>query len=508
VLIGNGGAEYGVRGYITAYEVETGEQAWRFYTVPGDPSKPFEHKDLEAAAKTWGGEWWKYGGGGTVWDAMAYDPELGLLYIGTGNGSPWDRNFRSPGGGDNLYLSSIVALKASTGEYVWHYQTTPGEQWDFTATQHIILADLTIKGEKRKLLMQAPKNGFFYVLDRTNGKFISGDAFVYVNWAKGIDSLTGRPIENDFARYEKVNTDIAPIYSGGHNWQSMAFNHKTGLVYIPARDNVTMYGRDLDWVYNKKGYGTGNGQNFATGFNPKVPTRTDSVARKIAPRGFLLAWDPLKRKEVWRVPQKADWNGGVVTTAANLVFEGDAAGDLKAFDATNGKELWKANLGGGIIAPPITYLMDGKQYVSIAVGWGGAFGLKQKIAPMQGGRIFTFGLDGKAPYPTFEKAKEQKLIDVPFSATKDQIAHGQGLFLQYCDMCHAAAGKGGGGVIPDLGYSSKETHASIMQIVREGAYLPLGMPKFGDRLSEKDVKDIQYFIFNSAKQLRAEKNKK
>ena len=218
IIIGNGGAEFGVRGYVTAYNPSDGNQVWRFYTVPGDPSKPFENKAMEEAAKTWSGSWWKYGGGGTAWDAMAYDPALKLLYVGTGNGSPWDRKYRSNGVGDNLYLSSIVAINVSNGEMVWYYQTTPGDSWDFTAAQHIILADLEIKGVKRKVLMQAPKNGFFYMIDRTNGKFISGDPFVYTNWAKKIDSTTGRPIEEPGVHYETMNTDVSPNYNGGHNW--------------------------------------------------------------------------------------------------------------------------------------------------------------------------------------------------------------------------------------------------------------------------------------------------
>jgi quinohemoprotein ethanol dehydrogenase len=250
VIIGNGGAEYGVRGYITAYDGITGEQMWRTYTVPGNPGLPFESKAMEEAARTWTGEWWKYGGGGTVWDAMAYDPDLNLLYVGVGNGSPWPRIYRSPEGGDNLYLSSILALNPQNGELVWYYQTTPGDNWDYTATQHLILADLIIEGQERKVIMQAPKNGFFYVLDRTNGNFISAEPYVYVNWASGIDQKTGRPIENEWSGYEDKDVQIFPSHIGGHNWQPMAFNPETGLVYIPSQDHSLIFRLLPNWKFD------------------------------------------------------------------------------------------------------------------------------------------------------------------------------------------------------------------------------------------------------------------
>jgi PQQ-dependent dehydrogenase (methanol/ethanol family) len=257
VIIGNGGAEYGVRGYVSAYDAESGKLAWRFYTVPGDPSKPFESPAMDRAAKTWKGEWWKMGGGGTVWDSLAYDPELDLLYVGTGNGSPWNRDIRSPGGGDNLYLSSILALRPDTGELVWFYQTTPGDSWDFTATQHMILAELEIGGRQRKVLMQAPKNGFFYVLDRKTGELISAEAYVPMTWAKGIDKTTGRPIEDPAARYEKSLALVKPGPLGGHNWQPMSFSPQTGLVYIPAQDPFFVYAQDRRFQFKPGAWNTG-----------------------------------------------------------------------------------------------------------------------------------------------------------------------------------------------------------------------------------------------------------
>jgi quinohemoprotein ethanol dehydrogenase len=502
VIIGNGGAEFGVRGYITAYNAKTGQQVWRFYTVPGDPAKPFESKAMEAAAKTWTGEWWKYGGGGTAWDAMAYDPDLKLLYVGTGNGSPWDRQYRSPGGGDNLYLSSIVALNPANGELVWYFQETPGESWDFTATQPIILADLTIKGQPRKVLMQAPKNGFFYVLDRTNGAFISADPYVYVNWAKGVDSVTGRPIENDFARYTGQNSDVAPDYDGGHNWHPMAYNPKTGLVYIPARENVGMYGHDPTWIYNKRGGGTGNGWNVAIGYDSTKPTHRDTAAEKADPRGMLIAWDPVRRKEVWRVDQGSNWNGGLLATSAGIIFQGTEDGYFIAYDASTGAVLWKVSVGGGVIAPPVTYMIDGRQYITLVAGWGGGVGMKFKGAALQPGRIYTFVSGGTAAMPKFiQQAVVPTIPDIPFTATPQEVAHGKELFRSYCSTCHVIA-HGGGGLAPDLAYTSSVTHQSFLAIVYRGAYLPLGMPRFGDRLSENDVLDIQKFILTSAREAK------
>ncbi|MEE3332438.1 MAG: PQQ-dependent dehydrogenase, methanol/ethanol family, partial [Myxococcota bacterium] len=360
VIIGNGGAEYGVRGYVGAYDASTGELLWRTYTVPGDPSKPFESEALERAAATWTGEWWKYGGGGTVWDAIAYDPELELLYIGTGNGSPHARWARSPGGGDNLYLSSILALKPDTGEQVWHFQTTPADSWDYTATQHILLADLEIEGRVRQVLMQAPKNGFFFVLDRETGEFISGAPFVKMNWAEGLTE-EGRPIESEQADYREETRWIHPSSIGGHNWHPMAFHPGTGLVYIPALEMAMPMLFDKDWMY-KPGR-----QNLAVDFGEFDVTELED------PKSFLLAWDPVAQREVWRASYKAPWNGGALATAGNLVFQGSADGRLIAYRASDGEPLWESPAGTGVMAGPVTYSVDGVQYVAVAAGWGGSF---------------------------------------------------------------------------------------------------------------------------------------
>lgn len=495
VIIGNGGAEYGTRGYVTAYDALTGSQAWRFYTVPGDPSKPFESKAMEAAAETWTGEWWKYGGGGTAWDAMAYDPDLNLLYVGTGNGSPWNREVRSPGGGDNLYLSSIVALNPDNGELVWYYQTTPGDTWDYTATQHIILADLPINGVNRKVLMQAPKNGFFYVIDRTNGKLISAKPYVPINWATEVDYESGRPIETEFSRYTTVNAYITPGPGGGHNWQPMAFNPKTGLVYIPARRDVYMYGQNPDWKFIKDV----RSWNLGVGYVDDNPVYKDSLADQNF--GELIAWDPINQKKVWSVNHATSWNAGVLTTN-DLVFQGTAEGHFLAYDAKTGEKMWESSLNTGIIAAPITYMVDDIQYVTIAVGWGGVLGLWEKYTKqINPGAIYTFALGKNEPKPEYPTKPESKIITLPVSGSEVEITNGSALYSQYCGSCHNL---NGGGVIPNLILSTPETFQIFSEIVKEGAFLPKGMPKFGDRLSGQDIADIKQYILSTAKKKRSE----
>jgi quinohemoprotein ethanol dehydrogenase len=500
VIIGNGGAEFGVRGYFTAYDAMTGEQQWRFYTVPGDPSKPMESKALEMALGTWSGEWWKYGGGGTAWDAIVFDPELNLLYVGTGNGSPWNRYHRSDGKGDNLFLSSILAVDPDNGELVWHYQTTPGEQWDYTATQPIILADMEIEGQTRKVLMQAPKNGFFYVLDRINGELISANNYTYVNWATGIDMTTGRPIEASYSRYEKENVVLSPSYNGGHNWHPMAYNYETGLVYIPVHINNFTYGHDPDWKPVEKSL------NIGSRSNSKNPTRYDQNAPANLGQGILLAWDPVKQQSAWQVENPSfTVNGGVMTTAGGLVFQGTADGKFRAYDATDGTILWEYNIGAGVIAPPMTYMMDGKQYVSIAVGWGGGIpSLWRKATEQrQPGTIFTFavGADTSRKYQGFPKVAPAKLIDIEYTATEEEINKGEEIYGSYCQRCHGIMGMNGGS-IPNLAYSNESVFGFMKEILLDGVLLELGMPNFSDRLTEEDVQLIKKYILHSARDLR------
>ncbi len=499
VIIGNGGAELGVRGYITAYDTQTGAQAWRFYTVPGDPSKPFEGKHLEKAAATWhGGKWWEIGGGGTVWDSMAYDPELNLLYIGVGNGSPWNRYIRSPGGGDNLYLTSIIAINPDVGTMAWYYQTTPGDTWDYTATQHLILADIQIAGTLRKVIMQAPKNGFFYVIDRTNGQFISAEAYAQVTWASRIDQETGRPVENPDAHYANEPKTIRPSPYGAHNWHPMTFSPLTGLVYIPVLDLEFKYGQNNAFKHEPGQWNVG--VDMELGIPAKTAEGQIEALRKVG--GHLAAWDPVKQKEAWRVNHKTSWNGGLLSTAGNLVFQGRSDGMFAAYAADSGKLVWETPVHIGIIAPPISYLVDGEQYIAVAAGWGGAFGLasgvpKHRDNVLTEGRIFTFKLGGKATVSTPTVTSINLPVPPDLKSTPAQVAEGEKLYHQYCSTCHGP-GAGGSGVLPDLRYMAPTAHDAFDAIVRGGAYAGKGMASFANVLNESQAKAVHAYIVSQS----------
>ena len=494
VIIGNSGAEYGVRGYVTAYDALTGQQSWRFYTVPGNPANGFENEAMRKAAETWSGKWWESGGGGTAWDAYAYDPELKLIYVGVGNGTLWNQSLRSPQGGDNLYLSSVVALNSDDGSLEWYYQTTPGDNWDYTATQHMILAEIEFNNQPRKVLMQAPKNGFFYVLDRTDGTLISADPYVYTNWASRVDMETGRPVETDYGRYKEVNAQIFPGPAGGHNWQPMAYNPVTNLVYIPARDLSMIYGQPLNWEY-KEDIRT---FNIALGGNKNAITRMDSLAPD--EKGMLIAWDPIKKKEVWKVPHKSTWNAGVLSLE-DLVFQGNAEGFLVAYDATDGTEEWRFNVGSGVVASPISYMVDGIQYITIISGWGGVLGRYVRFTDqLYPGTIYTFALGKNEAAPVYPTIKKE-LIDLEVTASMDNIEHGKLVFNQYCNRCHGPPGSGGG-AYPDIAYSERAIFGMFSQIVGEGAFLTKGMPNFGDRLDESQITNVKNYIIHAARVLK------
>jgi len=492
VLIGPSGAEYGVRGYVSAYDAETGKLDWRFYTVPGDPSKPFENDAMARAAKTWSGEWWKIGGGGTVWDCLSYDPDLNLIYFGVGNGVEWNRTLRSAGKGDNLFLSSIVAVDADTGSYVWHYQATPGDEWDYDATEQLVLADLKIDGETRKVLMQANKNGFFYVLDRKTGKLLSARNFAPVTWARGVDLKTGRPIENPGIRYDETGkpSNQLPGPNGAHDWQAIAFNPDTGLVYIPTQVLPTTFAPDPQYKPGPIGYNLGTAINFG-----------DQV------RGYLLAWDPVRQEEVWRVNYRGPWIGGVLTTAGNLVVEGSAAGELAVFRADTGDKLWSMDAQSGIIAAPVTFEVGGQQYIAVLSGWGGAFPLVGGRTAGQSGnlrnvsRVLVFKLGGTGTLPPLAP-RTLILNPPPDNADPASLVHGQDLFARHCSVCHGQSAISGG-VIPDLRASSFLGSDFWYEIVLNGALKGAGMASFKAVLDRNDATAIRAYVIHRSNDDRA-----
>lgn len=515
VIIGNGGAEFGVRGFVAAYDAATGKQLWKFYTVPDRPGAN-EAEYLKAAETSWKGEYWNIGGGGTVWDAMAYDPELGLLYVGVGNGSPWNQAYRSPGGGDNLYLSSIVAIKVKTGEYAWHYQTTPGETWDYTATQHIMLADLEIGGKTRKVLMQAPKNGFFYVIDRTTGEFISANNFVPVNWATGIDQKTGRPIENPAARVDKTGKPfiVSPGPLGAHNWHPMAYDAKQKLVFIPAQITSYPYIPAAGWKPSKIGFNVG----MDTANNAMPANNAVREAAKKATKGVLIAWDPVAQKERWRVTLGGPWNGGVLATAGGLVFQGNAMGNFVAYDSASGKNLWSFEAQTGVVAAPMTYSINGEQYVAVLAGWGGAWPITAGVLSDMSGpvrnisRLLVFKLGGKGKLPAMPAADTLPLDPPGLTAAADVVQGGAQLYGRYCTVCHgdaAVQASGRGGIIPDLRYSGTLSSAENWQmIVHDGALKDNGMVSFAPVMSKPEIDSIRQYVIARANEDKALMTKK
>jgi PQQ-dependent dehydrogenase (methanol/ethanol family) len=508
VLIGNGGAEYDVRGYLSAYDADTGKLRWRFYTVPGDPKLPPENAAMGAALKTWpdrsgGSSWWKMGGGGGPWDSMAYDAGLDLLYVGTGNGAPWNRNIRSPKGGDNLYLSSILALRPETGKLVWYYQTTPGDSWDFDATSHMVLADLEIGGSLHKVIIQAPKNGFFYVLDRTTGKLISAKPYAVVTWASGIDLKTGRPIENPSALYRDGMAVVMPPQIGGHNWQPMAFDPQTKLVYIPAMDGTALFIPQNPPQFKPRAWNTGN--DFAA-ISAAVLAAIKSGKPPPPSLGYIKAWDPVAQKEVWHAPLAGSWNGGLLATGGGLVFGGGADGIFAAYDAKTGEELWRMDLTTGILAPPVSYAVDGEQYIAVLAGWGGAGGLSGFKDPRSAlskygtnqGRLFVFRLGGRqrvAALPREEGTMSE--APPPLFASPAMLQDGFAAYHRNCMVCHGFYAQSEG-VVPDLRIVPHGIWENYDAIVLGGALASGGMASFKDILSKDDVAAIRSYVLSQA----------
>jgi len=503
VFIGNGGAEFGVRGFVSAYDAGTGALVWRFYTVPGNPANGFENDAMEMAAKTWTGEWWKYGGGGTAWDSIVYDPELDRLYVGVGNGSPWNRRIRSPQGGDNLFLSSIVALNPDTGQYLWHYQETPAETWDYTATQQIVLADMTIDGASRKVLWHAPKNGFFFVVDRTSGKLLSATPYTKVTWATGYDLATGRPQFTSEAQWVGRD-DVVTVYpssGGGHNWQPMSFSPTTGLVYFTSLGAANQF-KEIPYEGRRGEF------NLGTELVAKIPIDdpqlVQAVTRRVA-RAELIAWDPTQRKVAWRMPLPGAVNGGTLATAGNLVFLGVHDRVLLALRADTGTVTWRFPTQDVPQSAPSSYLVDGEQYVAVGVGGGGGnglmFGLDRRSLPARS-RILAFKLDGGAQLPVVPQANG--FGDAPPPTVRDAaiVTRGEELYRSHCFRCHSIGGAGTGRVA-DLRRLPRAFYDNFDAIVVDGTMAPTGMPGFADSIAPNDAAALKAYLLIQAEEDRA-----
>ena len=505
VIIGNGGTEQeAARGYVTAYDADTGAQVWRFWIVPGNPADGFEDKAMEMAAKTWTGEWWKYGGGGNTWNGITYDPEFDQLLIGTGNGSPWNQKIRSPGGGDNLFLCSIVALDADSGEYKWHYQTVPGETWDYNSNMDIVLADLKYGGQTIKALMHAPKNGFFYVINRENGELLSAEKFAKATWASHVDLKTGRPVEVPGSRYEDGEELVWPSPFGAHSWHAMSYNPNTGLVYMPTIEMPAVF-KDVGidhTSWQSPHFYASTGVEFGTEDTPK-----DYGTAK------MMAWDPIKNAVVWEHELPPQWNPGTMTTAGNLVFAGRADGKFVAYHAVSGEVLWTLDLGVGISAPPVTYAVDGKQYVSLLVGWGGAGLIAGSLAAQHGWkykahprRLYTFALDGTGKVPPSPPPAFAVPVDPPdFVIDEAQAESGRQLYAQSCFLCHGGGAVSGGNA-PDLRESPVVlTREAFAAVVVDGAQRMQGMPRF-THFGSAELDSLTHYIRKMARTAAAEQH--
>ena len=514
VVIGNAGADYDARGYVSAYDLKTGEFKWRFFTVPGDPELGFEHPELEMAAETWDPDSrWDVGGGGTAWNAMVYDPELNILYVGTGNSALFNWHERSPSGGDNLFLCSILAINPDTGRLVWHYQQVPRESWDYTATQPFILADMEFEGDNRQVIMQAPKAGFFYILDRATGELLSADPYVPVNWATHVDLETGKPEINPAVDYDfgKPPIFIEPSGMGGHAWNPMAWHPEKDIVYIPAIEGGAMsYDTTDGHVYRPKQGNNGNSILFGDmmTMNPDLmaePVRTFledvQAAGKAESRAALKAFDPYSGETLWEVENEGWWDrAGVLSTAGGLVFQGTDSGYLRAYNQDNGERVLNLHIGSSIIAAPVSYMVDDIQYIAFLTGWGGGgwFAPHPSSAVIEygnQGRIIALKLGGdEVPLP--DLVSEIEPIPEPpveNSASAEEIAQGQQLFSRSCAICHANTDYG---LTPDLRRMSVETHEGFLGIVLYGARRYQGMPQWNDVLNEDEANAIHAYLIN------------
>jgi len=494
VVIGNGGVELGVRGYVSAYDVNNGKLIWRFWTAPGNPADGFENKTMAMAAKTWSGQWWTQGGGGAVWDSIVYDPELNRLYFGTGNGSPWPHKLRSEGKGDNLFLASIIAVNADTGEYVWHYQIIPQENWDFDVTQPLMLADLRIAGQRRKVLMQAPKHGFFYVIDRLNGKLISTGQFVDHNtFASSIDPKTGRPVLLPTANYDEGPQLLTPNAVAAHSWQPMSYNPQTGLVYFPVLEN--WYAYELEPNYKWQKFRMSWGTN-APPSERNAAVRAEAEKKKVY--GYLIAWDPVRQKEAWRVSYDNGGNGGTLTTAGNLVIEGTSAMTLDIYRASDGAKLWEMPAQTVPMAGAVTYTVEGEQYIAISAG-GASFGFARGSAHRAAGRILALKLDGNAQLPPIPPTPDIPPPPFLIGGSESQVKLGMAAYHRVCAQCHGRDAISTN-AIPDLRHMTPETRAEFKDIVLKGKRLQKGMANFSDVVTAEEADDISFYLLARARE--------
>ena len=504
VIIGNGGAEMSVRGYVTAYDADTGEQIWRFFTVPGNPADGFEDATQERIAATWTGKWWENGkGGGTAWDSFAFDPELNLLYIGVGNAANWNQKTRSPEGGDNLFVSSIVAVDADTGDYVWHYQTTPGDNWDYTATQHMILAEIELGGKQRNVIMQAPKNGFFYVIDRKTGELLAADKYMPVTWATHVDMETGRPVEAPGVRDTGNDQTLVPGPSGAHNWHPMSFNPDTGYVYIPAKVSSGVYNDDFSGASRNMVWQTNYDVYKMVGLPDEMSIDERAGIGADIASGVLIAWDPANQREVWRADRGFYSGSGLLSTHGNLVFQGDLAGHFNAYTADTGQEVWSYPTQGGIMASPIAYQLDGEQYIAIAQGWGGESGLpfgavSGPLNMFNISRLMVFKLGATAKLPVIETEVQVLPAHELAMAAPEEVAEGRELYNLYCAVCHGGNAISGG-IVPDLRYRIAELDPDWQAIVFDGAFAGAGMPAWKDYLSREEADKIKSYVSHEAR---------